>query len=148
MTYQHLLVPCDGSELSLSAVKQAGAIAQAVGAKLTVMSMVIADPTDPESFDQVAPMLKAYVSSAYEKAQDALQQAKNICANDYDLAINTRIVVGEINAESIVTVAEIISADLVVMGSHGYQGFKKLVLGSLAQEVLASTELAVLVVKK
>lgn len=148
MTYQHILVPCDGSELSFSAVKQAGAIAQAMGAKLTVMSMVIADPNDEASFSHVAPMLKNYVTSAYEKAQESLEHAKNICLYDYHLNIDTRIVVGEVNAESIVTVAELVVADLVVMGSHGYQGFKKLVLGSLAQEVLASTELAVLVVKK
>lgn len=148
MAYQHLLVPCDGSELSFNALKRAGELAQALGAKLTVMSIVIADAKDPESLSQIAPMLKNYAIGAYEKAEDVLAHAKTLCANEYGVNINTQIVVGEVKAQTIVTVAEESQVDLVVMGSHGYQGFKKLVLGSLAQDVLSSTELAVLVVKQ
>lgn len=148
MTYQHLLVPFDGSDLSFSALKQAANIAKSVGAKLTAVSLVIADPNNPESMNSIAPMLKSYAIGAYEKATHLLEQAKTLCATEFDLEIETLVVEGQINAESIVTVAENTGIDLVVMGSHGYQGFKKLVLGSLAQDVLASTELAVLIVKK
>ena len=38
-------------------------------------------------------------------------------------------------------------ADLIVMGSHGRSGLEKLVLGSVAQAVLAHTRLPVLVVR-
>lgn len=39
------------------------------------------------------------------------------------------------------------NADLLVMGSHGRTGFKKLVLGSVAQKVLGEIYIPVLIVR-
>ena len=47
----------------------------------------------------------------------------------------------------VVQAAESMQADLIVMGSHGRSGLEKLVLGSVAQAVLAHTRLPVLVVR-
>ena len=48
----------------------------------------------------------------------------------------------------IVKAAEAAKADIIVIGSHGRTGFKKLVLGSVAQSILAEGEVPVLIVRK
>lgn len=148
MSYQHLLVPIDGSEISISALKQAASLAKKTEAKLTAMCLIAVDPFDSADFYSVSPMLKDYFVAAYEKAETTLAQAQQLCATDYGLDIETVIVKGEISAEHIVTVAENSDVDLVVMGSHGRKGFQRFFLGSLANEVLANTELPVLIIKK
>ena len=44
MNYQHIIVPVDGSEISLAAARQAAHIAKAFGSKLTAISLVAVDP--------------------------------------------------------------------------------------------------------
>jgi nucleotide-binding universal stress UspA family protein len=44
-------------------------------------------------------------------------------------------------------VADEVGADLIIMGSHGRTGFKKLVLGSVAQAVLTQSPIPVLIIK-
>ena len=50
-------------------------------------------------------------------------------------------------AQEIVKLAGELSADLIVMGTHGWTGFKHLLLGSVAENVLRLASCPVLVVK-
>ena len=49
--------------------------------------------------------------------------------------------------EEIVRVAKEMEADLIVIGSHGYRGIGRLLLGSTAERVVQYASCAVLVVK-
>lgn len=49
--------------------------------------------------------------------------------------------------EGILETAEAEGCDLVVMGSHGRQGIKALILGSVAQKVLTHAKVPVLIAK-
>ena len=49
--------------------------------------------------------------------------------------------------EGILETAEAEGCDLIVMGSHGRQGVKALILGSVAQKVLTHANVPVLIVK-
>jgi nucleotide-binding universal stress UspA family protein len=49
--------------------------------------------------------------------------------------------------EEIVRVAKELEADLIVIGSHGYRGIGRLLLGSTAERVVQYASCAVLVVK-
>jgi nucleotide-binding universal stress UspA family protein len=50
-------------------------------------------------------------------------------------------------AKEIVRVARSVGADLVIVGTHGRRGVRRLVLGSVAEEVLRSAPCPVLVVR-
>ncbi|MCA9034514.1 MAG: universal stress protein [Planctomycetaceae bacterium] len=50
--------------------------------------------------------------------------------------------------EEISEFAKKIKADLIVIPSHGYQGFKRLVLGSVAERVIRYAECSVLVLRR
>ena len=146
MSYQNILVPVDGSEISLSAVKKAAQIAQAFGSQLTLISLVTEDPfTDVDLYP--SPIMKEYFIQAYDNAEKALQQAQAI-ASENGVTANIQIVKGNVSEEGILDTAEKLKTDLIVIGSHGRKGFQKFLLGSFAQDVLSSTKLPVLVVKE
>lgn len=50
-------------------------------------------------------------------------------------------------AEGIISTAERVGADLIIMGSHGRRGLGRLLLGSQTNEVLAHTKIPVLVTR-
>ena len=147
MSYQNILVPIDGSEISLSAAKRAAEIAKALGSQLTAISIVSEDPFSAADFYYTPDMLKGYIIEAHKSAEEALEKVKNIAA-EVGVAINTEVINGPVFAETITETATKLGTDLIVIGSHGRKGFKKFLLGSFAQDVLSNTHLPVLVIKQ
>ena len=147
MSYQNILVPVDGSDISLSAVKNAAQIAQAFGGQLTLISLVTEDPFAEADFYYPSPIMKEYFVQAYANAEKSLKQAQAI-VNENGITANTQIVKGSVSEEGIIETAEKLKIDLIVMGSHGRKGFQKFLLGSFAQDVLKGTKLPVLIVKE
>ncbi|OTG82843.1 universal stress protein [Acinetobacter sp. ANC 4648] len=147
MSYQNILVPIDGSEISLSAAKHAAEIAKALGSQLTAISIVSEDPFSAADFYYSPDMLKDYILEAYKSAEEALEKVKTI-GSEVGISINTQVIKGPVFAETISETAEKLGTDLIVMGSHGRKGFKKFLLGSFAQDVLGNTHIPVLVIKQ
>jgi nucleotide-binding universal stress UspA family protein len=146
MSYQHILVPVDGSEISFSAVKHAAQIAKAFNSQLTLISLIAEDPFTGADFYYSASIMKEYFIEAEANANKALAEAVEI-ATDLGATAQSKIVRGAVSAEGIIASANDLGADLIVMGSHGRKGFQKFFLGSFAQDVLGSSELPVLVIK-
>ncbi|AUX87284.1 universal stress protein [Acinetobacter sp. ACNIH2] len=147
MSYQHILVPVDGSAISFSAVKQAAIIAKAFGSELTLISLVAEDPFTEVDFYYSSAIMKEYFVQAYANAEKALKEAI-VFAQAEDVEPTTQIIKGQVSAEGVVQAAEEKKSDLIVMGSHGRKGFQKFLLGSFAQDVLRGTHLPVLIVKE
>ena len=59
----------------------------------------------------------------------------------------TTAIVGDAPKEAIVEEAERWGADLVVVGSHGYRGYKRYLLGSVSQAVAARAKCSVEIVR-
>ncbi len=57
------------------------------------------------------------------------------------------VIINPSSADGIVTFAEKNNVDLIVIGSHGRTGFRKIVLGSVANGVLAQAKCPVLITK-
>jgi nucleotide-binding universal stress UspA family protein len=73
--YRHILVPTDGSELSNNAIEHAVALAKALKAKLTVLTVSI-----PYYAFAVEPELPTVGIEEYEKA------SRNLAAQHFDIA--------------------------------------------------------------
>lgn len=147
MSYQNILVPVDGSDISFSAVKHAAAVAKAFGSKVTAISIVADDPFVAADFYYSPDMLKDYIQEAVKNAEEALEKARKIAA-EVGGQIATQVVRNTVSAETIIQTADSLKTDLIVMGSHGRKGFKKFFLGSFAQDVLGQTQIPVLIVKQ
>ena len=75
MSYQNILVPVDGSQISFSAVKKAAQIAKAFGGQLTLISLVAEDPFTDADFYYSSAIMKEYFVQAHENATKALAEA-------------------------------------------------------------------------
>ena len=143
--FKHILVPVDGSATSLSAVSKAAELAKAFGSQVTAVYVL-----DPYPFTGVGADFAygqaQYLSAATAEANKALEDVNKAMENS---GVTVKTLIGEGHAvhEGIVRVGENIGADLIVMGSHGRRGLEKLVLGSVAQRVLQTAHVPVLVVR-
>ncbi|MBU3848468.1 MAG: universal stress protein [Candidatus Acinetobacter avistercoris] len=146
MSYKNILVPVDDSPISYAAIEHAEKIAKAFDSDVTVMCVLSVDPLRSIDFYKVAPAITQYVLEAEQNAQGRLEDIKQTF-QAHGITIKTLIIRSVPPATGILNVAEEIHADLIIMGSHGRKGIKKLVLGSVAQEVLGSSHIPVMIVK-
>ncbi len=89
---------------------------------------------------------KQVIDEGIGKEMEYLQQ---IAERDdlADIALETQRLVGVI-APTILSTAQSSHADLIVMSSHGYTGFKRWSLGSVAQKVVRHSPVSVLVLRE
>ncbi|MCU4414055.1 universal stress protein [Acinetobacter sp. WU_MDCI_Axc73] len=146
MSYHRILVPVDDSPLSDAAVKHAIDVAKAFNSSVTIMSVVAVDPFVGVDFYKVAPAVTEHLFEAEKSAEAHLQKISDIFSAN-EIETNTKIIREEPTAVGILNIADEVNADLIIMGSHGRSGLKKLVLGSVAQKVLAESLIPVLIVK-
>ncbi|HUQ38639.1 MAG TPA: universal stress protein [Acidimicrobiales bacterium] len=113
--YRHLIVGSDGSDSSHLAVAQAAELAQAFGARLTIVTAftktgAVAAMDVPEDMRwQVTD-----VAGAETRAREASRVAKERGAAD----VRTRVASGD-PADVLIEAAEELQADLLVLGSKG-----------------------------
>lgn len=148
MPYTHLLVPTDGSELSVRALDQAIALAKALGAQLTVLHakppvplpiLGLGDAIDPATIDA---LVRAGRENAERVMAEALAQVRHGGLEPGEQAVEHAS-----PHAAIVTAARELGCDLIVMASHGRRGLEGLLLGSETQKVLATSPCPVLVVR-
>jgi nucleotide-binding universal stress UspA family protein len=144
----HILCPVDFSELSMLALKYAVAGARAYGAKLTILHS--------ESFE-----LPRYFSR-YEsdKLVEELASSKKMIkkeleayvAKDVGMAVAGLEVRYELTEENPVDAiskeAGKGSVDLIVIGTQGLHGFKRLMLGSTAESVIHSARVPLFTIRQ
>ena len=123
-TYKHILVPTDGSKLSLKAAKEAAALAKGLKAKMTAI-YVIAPYMPTLDAEGAIGVRQGYDQKAYEAAILAVAESAN-----FPLAA---------------TAAAKNKCDLIVMSSHGRGSLSGLLLGSETVKVLAHSKTPVLV---
>lgn len=144
--FKHILVPTDGSQLSLETVKRAISFARENGARITFFYAkpeypvafygegALIDPTTPEKFAKMAEQQAADILGACEK----LAAAENVKSA-------TAAKTSDIPYEAIIGAAESSGCDLIFMASHGRRGIGGLLLGSETQKVLTHSKVPVLV---
>ncbi len=134
MLYEKILVPMDGSNPSLNALKEATRIAKATGGKVIVA--YVCSETLSESF--VMPKLSL---GCDEKSVSV--QAKKI-ADAAGVTVDFLVLEGKV-AENIVKTAKDGCYDLIVMGARGLGNLSGFILGSVSQAVIKEAGCPVLV---
>lgn len=148
--YAHILIATDGSELAARALDHGLGLAKALGSAVTIVT--VTEPTAVlgggyatvagTSFDPIPELLEAQESAA----KDLLAKAETT-ASTAGVTAKTVYVNDSFPAEGIISTANSVGADLIVMGSHGRRGLGRLLLGSQTNNVLAHTAIPVLVTR-
>jgi len=136
--WNRILVGTDGSRFSAVAINKAIDFAKAYGGQLVVVSVVDV-PTEfyaeaPQAVEDMVKKAKEYTAAVKKQALDAGVQAESY--------------IGEAEAyQAIVKLAKEQHVDMIVLGSHGRTGLKRLLMGSVTEKVIGHAPCPVLVVK-
>jgi nucleotide-binding universal stress UspA family protein len=133
-----ILYPTDFSEHSGYAFALACALAEAQGADLVVLHVVPPIDTHGEVLAQPWP------GGFYEDLRDRLKQLQ--APEGSGISVDHWLEEGD-PASEIVRVAATVGADLIVLGTHGRTGVHRLLMGSVAEQVVRRAACPVLTVK-
>lgn len=139
-----ILIPLDGSELSEGALSHAvelGEIWDGVFhlTRVVIPPPVLASPYLPgtmETMDHV-------VDAARNEAAEYLEGLANRLRRR-GLQVATSVVVDQQPAHGILSEAEAVGAEFIVMATHGHRGVRRALLGSTADKVLRATDVPLL----
>jgi nucleotide-binding universal stress UspA family protein len=133
---ERILCPIDFSEFSQPALGRAVRVARWFEAEVTALHVVprVPAPLPTDGGGTYLAVASDLVRAARESAGRELERAVAPWAGE-GVPIATRLVDGD-PPQAIRAEAQALSADLVVMGTHGRSRFEHLVLGSVAERVL------------
>jgi nucleotide-binding universal stress UspA family protein len=145
--FKHILLATDGSPASAHAAKLAVKLARIHGAKL--MAVYVIDPYPYLSIGESNPYgFQAYMAAAQKHAADAHAEVAELCKHGGTaVPLELRAIENAAASMGIVQIAKEEAADLIVMGSHGRSGIARLMLGSVANKVLAESVVPVLITR-
>jgi nucleotide-binding universal stress UspA family protein len=137
-----ILLATDGSSHAALAAMKAVELAKSTGARLHVVAV---GRTFPAAVYDV--YTEAWREDLRREAQEVLDaQVKKIEEAGGTVAI-AHLKMNEHRDEAIVHLAEEIDADLIVIGSRGFGGLKRALLGNVADSVVRHAHCPVLVVR-
>jgi len=137
--YSKILIGLDGSDDSIKAADDAIAIAKLHGAKLITLHVIPSTTTAPASPE----LSKRSVEDAETWFEDIKRKGAEAGVEVKTKVISSGYSVGQV----VVDQAEKENVDLIVVGTRGMTGFKKMLLGSVALEVVTYSDCSVMVVK-
>jgi nucleotide-binding universal stress UspA family protein len=146
--YTKILVGLDGSSDSMKAVDHALAIAKQNEAKVIVVHIIPSQlRTGVYTSSMAIPTSSEYLKRANEAVDVWFERIKQK-AGEMDVEVETKLISSGYSAgQIIVDLAEKENVDLIVVGTRGMTGFKKLLLGSVALEVVTYSHCAIIVMK-
>jgi nucleotide-binding universal stress UspA family protein len=136
--WKKIVLATDGSRFSTAAAERAITLAKSYGGELKVISIVDV-PTEfyaeaPQAVEDMVKKATGYVNDVKKQATEA--------------GVKTETFVAEAEAyEAIINLAKEQNAEMIVMGSHGRTGLKRLLMGSVTEKVISHAPCPVLVIK-
>jgi nucleotide-binding universal stress UspA family protein len=143
--YRSILIPTDGTEITAKAVASGIALAKALGAQLSTIT--VKEPFPYSAISEMQPIPPQEFYDAQERI--ALTRVKEVVAAADKAGLDCQAFTVEASHpwEAIVDHAKTQGCDLIVMASHGRRGVSALLLGSETTRVLVHCDVPVLVVK-
>lgn len=139
MNYHRILFATDFSPASEAALKYATALARDSGARLLIVH-VEELPTPYAGGEMMLPQPE-YPNPEIRKMLEAVVPTDKNVPYEHHLLLGTA-------AEDIVRIATEEKADLIVIGTHGRTGLKRVLMGSVAEAVMRHAHCPVLTLKQ
>ncbi len=148
----NIVVAIDGSEPSFDAAGYAISLAELYHSQLTALYVVSArvhsdfDSDMPE--EKMPDQIKKIMNEAKKESGPWFNRIRSAMDNESLIDFRTMIIVSSVKVSGvIVNFSEDAKADLIVIGTRGRSGFRRLLLGSVASDTVMYAHCPVLVVK-
>jgi nucleotide-binding universal stress UspA family protein len=150
--FSNILVAIDGSEPSFDAADYAVSIAELYNSQLTALYVVSArvnnDFDSDMPVDKMPDQIQKIMNEAKIESEPWFDRIRREIDNESLINFRTKIVLSSTKvSEVIVNFSENAKVDLIVIGTRGRSGFKRLLLGSVASDTVTYAHCPVLVVK-
>jgi nucleotide-binding universal stress UspA family protein len=139
--FYKILVAIDGSDPSMDAADYAVSLSKEYNAELYALHVIRAD-VDLFGVHQNS----EYIATMKNEGEKYLDKVK-LKADENNIQIKTEIIASINIAGGIIDYAQQNNIDLIVIGTRGLSGFKKLLLGSVAANIITYAHCPVMVVK-
>lgn len=144
--FSKILVAIDGSEASMDAADYAIQMAREYNSELIALHVILSDltifgPNPPRHINELKQEAQKYL--------DKLREKSNLDSNNSDkkIPLRTELIASASAVGGIVGFAEKENTSLIVIGTRGRSGFKKLLLGSVAAGVVTYAHCPVMIIK-
>ncbi|MBI5663893.1 MAG: universal stress protein [Nitrospirae bacterium] len=140
-TYKSILVPFDASVYSQKALNQALYLAKINSAEVTALYVI-------PRYEEMLGFFRSESirRSLHKEAQGILDIARRIASGNGSISLKTEIQEGRPGEEIIRTAANL-KNDLIIMGSYGYSGVNKAIIGSTAERVITNASCPILIAR-
>lgn len=144
-TFRHILVPLDGSTLAEESIPLVARLATLCGARVTLLRVVIprlvvGQPSYVVQFD--VQLLEEYERDAERYVESVAARLRESVAN-----VESVVLLADNPPRAILDWADQQGADLIAMSTHGRSGFRRFMLGSVADKVVRSAQVPVLLTR-
>lgn len=145
LALERILVPLDFSDASAAALRRALDLAERAGAEIHVLHVAPGPEADFDvPFDELPEPDRAFYRETWRRAERELGAfLQRVLTGP---VVPKRVLTAGLASHTILDYATHEDMDLVVMGTHGRRGIKRVMLGSVTEEVLQRSDLPVLVV--
>jgi nucleotide-binding universal stress UspA family protein len=138
--YDSITLPFDGSDFSKKALNRACEMSKIDSANITVIYVIPRYEEIIEFF-----MTDSIKNGVFKEAQKIIDTAKRI-ASEHGVSIKTEILEGHIE-EKIIETANKLKNNLIIMGTYGWRGINKAIMGSATERIIINATCPVLVVR-
>ncbi len=140
-TIKHILVPYDDSHYSNRAFVHAIDLAKKYGAQLSVISIMYSSPSPTYIQHQTT------VDDEKKKVMKNSFKQLNKVAKQFGVTIKTEMLMESAIVDNIISYVSSHKVDLIVMGTRGRSGPRRLMLGSVAMSTSQKAPCPVMLVK-
>jgi nucleotide-binding universal stress UspA family protein len=143
--YQNILVAVDGSETAERALREAIQLARSLSSRIRVIHVINSTPWvaqgAPGAIEELLTQLRGTGESIIHEAKTAVRAA--------GVPVDDRLIeaLGEEAGAIVVTEANDWPAELIVCGTHGRRGLRRLLMGGDAEYIVRHSPVPVLLVR-
>jgi nucleotide-binding universal stress UspA family protein len=142
MKINHILLTTDLSDESQRTFADAIDMAKTNGAKITLLNVVEDLQIAPHGAPLAPPLSDPEAPALVAAAKEAIGAQCGILGTEVD--VTCKAILGASIGEAIADYANENGCDIILISTHGRTGFRRLVLGSIAGEVLRYSHVPVL----
>jgi len=144
--YQNILVPIDGSEPAGRGLHEAIQLARTLGARIRLLHVV--NKTPGVTAGAVPAVIDDLISASRTAGESILRDATS-AARAAGIEVQDRLIeaLGDRAGEIVISEARAWPAHLIVCGTHGRRGLKRLLMGSDAEYIVRHSPVPVLLVR-
>jgi nucleotide-binding universal stress UspA family protein len=145
--YKKILVPTDGSATAGAGLREACKLANEQGSQLRILHVV----------DEILAASPELYGGAYDLIIEGLREAgasilthAESFAREQGLTVETQLeeAMGRPAGEVVIDAAKKWPADLIVCGTHGRRGLRRIVMGSDAEYIVRHSPVPILLIRK